>query len=110
VVLAKGCAICLILLVISPVTAPFRTLDALASPATSRAALSVPTVSDPACTDDATLTIDPVLAKSIRFDGVVLLAALSGVSRPPLFGAGSPPVRTSGVPAGCLRVSPVLRV
>jgi len=109
-VFAKGCAICLVLLAISPVTAPFRTLDALASSALSRAAVAVPTVSDPACVDEATLTIDPVLAKSIRFDGVLLFVAAAGGSRPPLSGVGSPPARTSGAPATCWRVSPVLRV
>jgi hypothetical protein len=110
VVLSRGCAICLVLLVISPVTAPFRTLDAFASSATSRAALSVPAADDPAYVDDATVTTDPVLAQSIRFDAVILLAASCGVCRPPLSGAGSPPVRTSGAPGGCSRVSPVLRV
>ena len=108
--LAKACAICLVLLVVSPVTAPFRTLDVLASPGMARATLSVPRVSDPAYIDDATLTADPVLAQSIRFDGVILLAATCGVSRRPPAGAGSPPVRTSGTPAGCSRISPVLRV
>jgi hypothetical protein len=111
VVLAKGCAICLILLVVSPVTAPFRTLDVIASYAAApRAALSVPGGSDPASVDEATLTTDPVAAKSIRFLGIVPPAAASGRFAAPLPCAGSPHVGAAGAPARHSHVSPVLRV
>jgi hypothetical protein len=110
VVLAKGCSICLILLVISPVTAPFRTLDVLASCAASRATLSVPGGSDPASLDEATLTSDPVAAKSIRFLGVVPPAAASGRLAAPLLCGGSPLTGASGASARRSHVSPVLRV
>jgi hypothetical protein len=99
-----------VLLVVSPVTAPFRTLDDLTSCAKSRAALSVPIDSDPASIDDATLTNDPVLAKSIRFGSVIPLATASSVFGLPLPGASSPLARAARAPAGRSHVSPVLRV
>jgi hypothetical protein len=110
VVLAKGCAVCLVLLVLSPVTAPFRTLDGLTSCARSRAALSVPLGSDASSIDDATLTTDPVLAKSIRFGSVIPLGAVSSVFGLPLADASSPLARPARAPARCSHVSPVLRV
>jgi hypothetical protein len=109
VVFAKGCAICLVLLVVSPVTAPFRTLDTLTSCAKSRAALSVPAGSD-SSVDDATLTNDPVIAKSIRFGSVIPLAGASSVFGLPLPHARSPLARAARAPAGCSHGSPVLRV
>src|SRR5262245_28972539 len=109
VVFAKGCAICLVVLVVLPVTAPFRTLDNLSWRDLSRAVLNVQAGSDAACSDDATLTNDPVLAMSIRFAAAILLGAVCGVFGP-LPAAGSPPVRASGTPAGYSRVSPVLRL
>jgi hypothetical protein len=99
-----------VLLVVSPVTAPFRTFDDLTSSATSRAALGVPIGNDPASIDDATLTNDPVLAKSIRFGSATALAAASSVFGLSLPDAGSPPGRAARAPAGCSHVSPVLRV
>jgi len=109
-VVAKFCAICLVLLVASPVTAPFRTFDDATSCATSRAALRVPFGNDPASIDDATLTNEPVLAKSIRLGSVTPLAAASGVFGLPLSDACSSQARAARARAGRSHGSPVLRV
>jgi hypothetical protein len=110
VVLAKVWSILLALLVASPVTAPFRTFDDLTSSAKSRSALSIPVGTEPASIDDATLTNDPVLAKSSRFGSLTPLAAASSEVGLPLSGACSPLARTSRARAGRSHVSPVLRV
>jgi non-ribosomal peptide synthetase component F len=108
-VLAKGCALLLVLLVVSPVTAPFRTLDDLSRSGATRTALT-PLGSDPVCVDDAALTNDPLVGKSIRFGGVFSLAAVFGVLTAPLPTAGTMPVPACGAPAGRPHLSPVLRL
>jgi hypothetical protein len=109
-VLAKGCAICLVLLVVSPVTAPFRTLDALAACAGSHAGLSGAVASDPVFIEETTLKDDAVVAQSMRFGGVIPLASASRAFAALLSAAGSPPLRVFGEPAGGPSVSPVLRL
>jgi hypothetical protein len=109
-VLAQGCAICLVLLVVSPVTAPFRTLDVLASCSPTRAAQSVRLDGDPLSVDDATLTYDPIVAKPVRFGGVIVQEARSGLSGATPLAVGSPLVGAPGATAGSSRVSPVLRL
>jgi hypothetical protein len=110
VVLAKGCAICLVLLVVSPVTAPFRTLDALAPCAASHLGLSGATVSDSVGTEETTLKNDAAVAQLIRFGGVIPLASASRAVAALLSAAGSPPLRALRAPAGHSSVSPVLRL
>jgi hypothetical protein len=109
-VFAKGCALCLVLLVVSPVTAPFRTLDALAAGAASHAGLSGPAAADPIFIEETTLKDDAVVAQSIRFSGVIALASASRAFAALLSAAGSPPLRAFGAPAGHSSVSPVLRL
>jgi hypothetical protein len=96
-------------LVLSPVSAPFRTLTAVAPCATSRAALSVPSASDRAFLDEATLTNDPMIGKSIRLFSDVPPAPASGAFGAPLPRAGSPLAASVG-PGRCSHVSPILRV
>jgi hypothetical protein len=108
-VLAKGCAVILVLLVVSPVTAPFRTLDDLSPLSATRTAL-MPIGGDAVCVEDATLTNDPLVGKSIRFGGVSSLAAAFGAVTAPLPTAGTPPIRPSGTTTGRAHVSPVLRL
>jgi hypothetical protein len=109
-VLAKGCAICLVLLVVSPVTAPFRTVDALAACAASHAGLSGAAASDPVFIEETTLKDDAGVAQSIRAGGVIPLASVSRAFAAPLSAAGSPPLRTFGAPVGPSIVSSVLRL